>query len=259
MKQFNPSQNDQDDFEFKPLTEGLGFHKKTQDRIKEPIRDRSAEIPQSLKAQIKFQSDLDMTITPALPRKGFDSAQSLKRSTLNDSPGNSTVDDILKTLNEKRGLDISEKTRLNQPAQVIFKHSPWDLSASLLDAMLITAATLLCLIVLLVVTRVDLFANLYRPDSSKMVYLSLLAMIAGITWIYLVANRVFNGQTPGEWVFDQRLGKPEELGTSDYALKAVARASLVLVTGFVIFPIISLFTNEDTLGKLLGLELFRRS
>ena len=133
------------------------------------------------------------------------------------------------------------------------------MSASLLDAMLITAASLLCLIILLVVTKVDLFANLYHPDTSNLVYWSLLTLVGGITWIYLVGNRVFLGYTPGEWVFDQRLGRPEEMGTTDYALKTVARASLTLLTGLIVFPIISLFTNEDDLGKLLGLELVRRS
>jgi hypothetical protein len=248
MKQFNPSLNEQDDFEFKPLTEGLGFHKKSQDKEKSAAKN-----------QIKFQSDMDLTINPPLPRKGFDSAQPLKRSALNDSSNNSTVDDILKTLNEKRGLEIAEKNKLHEPAPITFKKSQWDLSASLLDAMLITAASLLCLIILLVVTRVDLFANLYHPDTSNMVYWSLISLVAGITWIYLVGNRVFLGYTPGEWVFDQRLGKPEEFGTADYALKTIARSSLVLLTGLIIFPIISLFTNEDYLGKILGLELVRRS
>ncbi len=269
MKQFNPSLHEQDDFEFKPLTEGLGFHKKSQDKVKTKGKNDSSfeSEKQFPKSKIQYQAgDMDLSITPALPRKGFDSTAGLKRSTLTDSSSHSnlnsssssTVDDILKTLNEKRGLEMSEKSQLNQPVPIVYKASQWDLSASLLDAMLVTAATLLCLIVLLVVTRVDLFANLYHPDSNKMVYWSLLSLIAGTTWIYLVCNRVFLGQTPGEWVFDQRLGKPDQFGTTDYALKTAARSTLVLFTGLFFFPLISLFTNEDYLGKLLGLELFRR-
>lgn len=242
MNQFNTLHTDDDDFEFKPLTEGLGFHKKAQEKA-------------APKAQMKFQAEAnDLTITPPLPRKGFDSTQSLKRPA---SP-NSTVDDILKTLNEKRNVDIIEKPNLREPAAPVYKEASFDISASLLDAMLVTAASLLCLIILLLVTKVDLFANLYRPDGQGMVYWSLLAMIAGITWIYLVGHRVFLGYTPGEWVFDQRLGKPELFGTADYALKAIARSTIVLLSGFVVFPLISFAMNRDYLGKLLGLELVRR-
>lgn len=247
MNPFNPSAADQDDeFEFKPLTEGLGFHKKNQEKIQTQ--------PQSA---VKFQIDpsLDLTINPPLPRKGFDSQTPAK----NPSSTN-TVDEILKTLNEKRGVDFSnERQKLHEPAPVVYKKSAWDLSAGLLDAMLVTAATLLCLIILLVVTKIDLFANIYRPDAQGMVYLSLLSLVAGVTWIYLVSHRVFLGYTPGEWVFDQRLGKPEEFGSSSYALKAIARSTIVLATGLIIFPVLSMAMNRDYLGKMLGLELVKRA
>ncbi|MEZ0391278.1 MAG: metalloendopeptidase [Pseudobdellovibrionaceae bacterium] len=246
MNQFNPASADHDDFQFKPLTEGLGFHKKSQEKA----------APQK-SSSIQFQAEpaMDLTINPPLPRKGFDSTQGLKQPA-----GNTTVDDILKTLNEKRSYDFAaEKKKLHEPAPIVYKKSSWDLSAGLLDAMLVTAATLLCLIVLLLVTKVDLFANLYRPDSQGLVYLSLVSLVAGVTWIYLVGHRVFLGFTPGEWVFDQRLGRPEELGTSQYALKAIARSTIVLLTGFMVFPLISFAMNRDYLGQLLGVELVKRA
>jgi hypothetical protein len=233
MNQFG---NDQDDFQFKPLTEGLGFHKKSADKSK--VAQASGSGTSAL--QFRDEASMDLTINPPLPRKGFDSTQSLKKPA---AP--STVDDILK--------------KLHEPAAPVYKKTAWDLSASLLDAMLVTAATLLCLIILLVVTKVDLFANLYRPDGQGMVYWSLLALVGGVTWIYLVGHRVFLGFTPGEWVFDQRLGKPEELGSSTYAIKAILRSTIVLVTGFIVFPLISFATNRDIIGKLLGVELVRRA
>lgn len=248
---FNPASADQDDdFEFKPLTEGLGFHKKAQDKQEKQSPKNSNSL--------KFQADqsMDLSINPPLPRKGFDSVQSLKKS---PAPA-TTVDEILKTLNEKRNIDFqSEKQKLNEPAPVVWKKTTWDVSASLLDAMLVTATTLLCLIVLLVVTRVDLFANLYNPDAQGMVYLSLFGLVASVTWIYLVGHRVFLGFTPGEWVFDQRLGTPEQFGTAEYALKAITRSTIVLFTGLIVFPIISLAMNRDYLGQLLGIELVKRA
>jgi hypothetical protein len=251
MKQFNPAAADQDEFEFKPLTEGLGFHKKNQEKA-----------PTAPKTALKFQAESmpDLAIQTPLPRKGFDSTTTLKKQVPTAIPGNTTVDEILKTLNEKRSVDFSnEKTKLREPAPIVYKSSAWDLSASLLDAMLVTAGTLLCLILLLVVTRVDLFANLYHPDGQGMVYWSLVALVATVSWIYLVGHRVFLGFTPGEWVFDQRLGKPEQFGTSDYALKAIMRSTVVLISGFILFPLISFAMNQDYLGKLMGIELVKRS
>ncbi|MGZ5279464.1 MAG: metalloendopeptidase [Pseudobdellovibrionaceae bacterium] len=245
MKQFNPAAADQDEFEFRPLTEGLGFHKKSQDK---PLA--------APKTALKFQNEMpDLAIQTPLPRKSFDSTQSLKKP-----PTNNTVDEILKTLNEKKAVDFSaEKSKLREPAPIVYKATPWDISASLLDAMLVTAGTLLCLILLLVVTRIDLFANLYHPDAQGMVYFSLGALVVTVSWIYLVGHRVFLGFTPGEWVFDQRLGKPEVFGTSSYALKAIARSTIVLLTGFIVFPVLSFIMNQDYLGKLMGLELVKRA
>jgi hypothetical protein len=246
MKQFNPAAAEPDEFEFKPLTEGLGFHKKSQDK---PLA--------APKTALKFQNEMpDLAIQSPLPRKGFDSTTSLKKQ----PPSNNTVDEILKTLNEKKSVDFTaEKSKLREPAPIVYKTTPWDISASLLDAMLVIAATLLCLILLLVVTRVDLFANLYHPDAQGMVYISLVALVVSVSWIYLVGHRVFLGFTPGEWVFDQRLGKPEQFGTSEYAIKAIVRSTVVLLTGFIVFPVLSFIMNTDYLGKLTGLELVKRA
>jgi hypothetical protein len=214
--------NDQDDFQFRPLTHGLGFHKS-----KEP--------------------QARPTGTPA-----------------NDYGNTERVEEIFRTLNDRKKYDFLndsqiQKQSLREPIPETYKPATWDASASLLDAMLITAASLLCVIVLLMVTKVDLFANFYKPDADGMIYLSLVAMVAAIAWIYMVANRVFMGLIPGEWVFDQRLGAPQVLGTPSYALKAVARATVIVGTGGILFPLLSLIFGRDILGRILGIELVKKS
>jgi len=236
MNQFNSTPTEDDDFKFRPLTEGLGFHKKNEDRT-------------NTKAQAKIAFDASGEIlTSPLPRKNFDSTLGLKRPL----DANNTVDEILRTLNEKKSLDFVDTTPINAPVPATYKTTSGDFSACLLDAMLVTAASLLCLIILLFVTKVDLFANLYQPDAEGLVYISLIAMVSGITWIYLVGHRVFLGFTPGEWVFDQRLGKPEDMNTANYALKAIARSTIVLLTGFIVFPVMSLFAKKRPLGEIVG-------
>lgn len=257
---FDSNNSDQDDFEFKPLTEGLGFHPKQQEASEVRITAKTH-------SKMTFNDSLDNQLTQIskelgvgelnspLPRKN----ETPKKSTPAPAAHN-TVDEILKTLNEKRNFDFNDKKKfLNEPVATTFKPSRFDLSAALLDGMLITATTLLCLIILLVVTRVDLFANLYNPDSQGLIYMSLVALVAGVAWIYLVGNRVFLGFTPGEWVFDQRLGRPEQTGTAVYALSAILRSTVIIATGFILFPLFSFLFNRDLLGKLTGAELMKKA
>lgn len=231
-----------DDFQFRPLTDGLGFQGK--------------EVPK--KAQPLFQNSdfADLEVRAPLPRKPFDLDET---PTPQKTPA-STVDEILKTLNEKRSFDFNEKGRdiLRQEAPIQYKKTTWEISASLLDGMLVTALTLLCLISLLMITKVDLFANLYNPDSQYMIYWGLGALVATITWSYLVFTRLFMNATPGEWVFDQQLGTHQQQGTLGYSMKVLLRSTVVVATGLIIFPILSLLMNRDLLGRMMKLELVRK-
>lgn len=259
--------NDQDEFQFRPLTEGLGFHRKSS--------ETSNETSFKINSNKKFSPAQETTTL--LPRKGMGmkanfsldpSSEPIRKSrrdlnrenALEREQTNNTVDEILKTLSQKKNLEIVDKKKfLNETPPLQFVPSSFDIAAGLLDGMLITASTLLCLILLLVITRIDLFANLTHPDSQGVLYLSLLTLVSGITWVYLVGNRIVLGFTPGEWVFDQRLGTPEELETVAYTVKIVARTTAVIATGFFLIPLFSFLFRSDLLGKALGIELMKQS
>ena len=132
-----------------------------------------------------------------------------------------------------------------------------DLSSFILDAMLVTAASLACLIILLTVTKVDLFAAISRADDSS-VYLALVGLFATVTWIFLVMNRVFMGHTPGEWVFDQRIGLPQAFGTAEYSLRVMARSTLILLTGLFLLPLASILMRQDFAGQITGANLLKK-
>ena len=247
-----------DDFQFKPLTEGLGFHRNTNAAPTSPAAT-PAQLP-AMKTPMLDISD-ELGLTEILPRTGYETPKNKASIPAAPAQAPNTVDEILKTLSEKGNLDFTKNSEIKKNFRsniITYKPSAWDFSASLLDLMLVVSAQLFCLILLLVVTKIDLFMNLYRPDAGGMIYLSLTALFAGITWIYLVANRTFLGFTPGEWVFDQRLGAPEQMHSGSYIAKVALRSLLVIGTGFVIFPLLSLITRKDLLGKLLGLELLRK-
>ena len=252
-----------DEFEFKPLTDGLGFHKKPQ------AGSRSASPSQLDDMFGNLGKNRIPDISTPLPRTSStkvkaDAAQPSELPT-------TTVDEILKTLQEKKrpntqltnpsvaGLSTA-KTRIDAtPEPIKFQPTVWDFSAFILDFMLILASNLLCLIVLLVTTKVDLFANLYNPDSAGMIYISLAALFLGTSWIYLVVNRVFLGATPGEWVFDQRLGFPHETGSASYSLKIALRTTIILLSGMIVFPLLSLALRRDILGHWLGIRMMKKA
>jgi len=255
-----------DEFEFKPLTDGLGFHKKK--TPKQNNLETPTEIPSAKPALIKDhglnlieESSVD-PLRPPLPRKAKIAGPDLTEVGGAPSQAPTAVDEILKTLQKSRNFELEKKTaktKITAPAVEEYKPTTWSASAAVLDAMLVIAASLLCMIILLVITRVDLIGNLSRPDSEGMIYLATLALFATVSFIYLVVNRVFVGHTPGEWAFDQRLGKPTELNTAMYTVKVLARSVLVIATGFIVLPLISALLGRDISGEITGARLYKKA
>lgn len=257
-----------EEFEFKPLTDGLGFHKrKASASTAEPEAAdtfRSQKFIKDQGLELIEESSVD-PLRPPLPRKKATIPAPTPDSLTEvggDGSSSAAVDEILKTLQKSRRFDFEEKTAKNKTTAAAtkeeFKATTWNFSSALLDSMLVIAASLLCMIILLIVTKVDLIGNLTHPDNDGMIYIATAAMFATVSFIYLVVNRVFMGYTPGEWAFDQRIGLPSQTNTAAYALKVAARSALVIVTGFVIFPIVSAVLGKDIAGNITGAKLLKK-
>ncbi len=255
-----------EEFEFKPLTDGLGFHKKksptpepTLNR-KEARSEKQSYFLQDKGLDLIEDTAIDPLRSP-LPRKKHSSNPLILTTPPNKSSDASAVDEILKTLQNNRRFEIAnEKTKvLSGPRKETYKLSYWSFSAALLDGMLITAASLLCMIILLVITKVDLMSNFMRPDAEGMIYFATTSIFVLITSVYLLINRIFLGCTPGEWAFDQTLGKPEDVGTTNYSLRVVLRTVVTVLTGFVTLPLLSLLLQKDLSGQITGLCLYKKT
>lgn len=254
-----------EEFEFKPLTEGLGFHKKKASAQKTADFDSSFTVTKPgvnlNKTGLSLLEDEAVDpLRPPLPRRSQTPA--LESET---SPSSTAVDEILKTLQQNRRLDFENKSSAKtatRPAQAAkneeFKPDVWNFSSALLDSMLVIAASLLCMIVVLMITKADLIANLSNPDESGMIYLSTFALLASVSLIYLLVNRMFLGSTPGEWAFEQRLGQPEEINSAMYPVRVLARTLLVIATGFIVLPILSAILNKDLAGEITGARLLKK-
>lgn len=75
-------------------------------------------------------------------------------------------------------------------------------------------------------------------------------------WIYQVTLRSLLGFTCGEWACDLRLGQPHERMRTNYFLRVALRATLILGTGVVVLPVLSMVCGKDLAGSLTGLRLF---
>jgi hypothetical protein len=230
-----------EEFEFKPLTEGLGFHK---------ARNGGNTI--SPKVPSKMDSNKPEIYPPLRRSQQATEVQNLKTPPVSSH----RVDEILKNLKFQKAPEILEsKSPLPKTkAQLV---TP-DFSAILLDSMLILALFLASLIIMLFVTKVDLLANLLQPDPEKMVYWATLSLLGSVAWTYLVTTRIFLNATPGEWVFDQQLGKPDETKNVFYGFRIALRTTIIILSGFILFPVVSWALNKDILGQWLGAQLIQQ-
>lgn len=253
-----------EEFEFKPLTEGLGFHKKKASAQKTVDFDSSFEVTKpgvslNQTGLSLLEEEAVDPLRPPLPRKPATPVMPVEPET---SPSSSAVDEILKTLQKNRRLDFENKSaaKIQQqtPKADEYKADVWNFSSALLDGMLVIASSLLCMIVVLMITKADLIANLATPDDGGMIYLSTFALLASVSFIYLLVNRMFLGATPGEWAFEQRIGQPAEITTAMYSVRVLARSALVIVTGFIVLPVLSAILKKDIAGEITGANLLKK-
>lgn len=241
----NNDKNDPlEEFEFRPINEGLGFHQKQ----KSPLAPLTSSATSSV-SKSPFQS--------TLPRHDLSKkAAAFQIPTIEDDSitnAQTAVNEILKTLNQKRQLDFATEKQ-----KVLLKKSKPQLFASFLDGMLIIAAFLITLILMLSITKVDLILNLTHSQTSSLVYLATLSLFAGVTFIYMVVNRTFLGSTPGEWAFDQICGSQEDQNDLMYIPRVAFRTLLVMATGFIVLPFLSYLFNTDIAGNISGVKLFKK-
>ncbi len=282
-----------EEFEFRPINEGLGFHRKQKNQTSgSGLSARSGssnsggatfitpnQNSTSRNMNTTFNTALATSDSAAtgnsfqspLPRPtaqqdmrtevrstGYKS-NTFQVPTIEDdsiAKAQTAVNDILKSLNHKRQLDfVSETSRLKGES----KRSKPHFFAATLDTMLITAAFLMSLILMLSITKIDLFMNLTHPNTSGLVYLASISLFLAVSFIYMVVNRTFLGATPGEWAFEQTCGLPgQQADEASYLPRIALRTLLVTVTGFITVPLLSYLFNKDIAGDISGVSLYKK-
>jgi hypothetical protein len=233
------SQDPFEEFEFKPITEGLGFHKR-----KDPIREQP---------ETSASTTLKMSSTPELNRPSIEMPIT-----------HSTVDSVLDSIKTKRKpLSFEEPKVTGSVKQVVSKVTPtqsksWepslpDISAMILDGMLVLAGVLATLILTILTTHADLIAWSRQMGTFELIF-SLYGLFGAISFIYTTTCRTFLGFTAGEWVTDQVITTNSGRGFKTL-FAIMGRSILNIVTLFITLPILSNAIGQDLAGQISGARL----
>ena len=86
-----------------------------------------------------------------------------------------------------------------------------------------------------------------------------MVLYVAVLEMFLIISRSFFGRSLGEWTFDMQLGEDEQIEKASYPFQVLFRNLLILGTGFVLLPLLSLLTGKDIAGKLSGVRLYRQN
>jgi hypothetical protein len=232
-----------DDFEFKPITEGLGFHKKTIDLREDASLPLKTGILPKSRAHTDTKSAAQ-THAPAGP------------TTFNSMPHTATERALhnpwAPSLKDKT---IIEKERKPQLASENFVPIAVNWPAALFDAAMILGLGLLFSAVVFALTKIDLSELISMLKDEGGAQIATLLLIVAVFEIYCVTCRSFFGKTLGEWAFDCRLGLPQEQMSLLYPIKVAWRTLVIALTGFICLPILSTILDQDVAGLLSGVML----
>jgi len=228
-----------EDFEFKPLTEGLGFHKKVID-LKE-----KEETSVSGKAS---SSSFHPSVNSAAKTVHVTEPGARKASRIPSSSTDTTWKPTLPKAN------IDEAAQGLRLPQLIPVAASWP--AAVFDTTMVLGLTLIFSAAVFAVTHIYISNLILMIQTDGAAQAATAAMIISVFEIYSVTCRTFFGKTLGEWTFEYRLGSYAQQQQVLYPLKVAWRGLVTAITGFVLLPALSTVLRKDVAGILSGTSVF---
>lgn len=137
-----------------------------------------------------------------------------------------------------------------------YRLAAWSWVASTVDTLVLISASCAFLLMFSMIVNIPIGRLLRVASFNQSQFLLFFEVLLVLGWTYLVSVRSLLGFTLGEWACDLRLGQPHERLKSGYAFKVALRSTLILVTGVLPLPVLSLLLGKDLAGSLTGLRLF---
>lgn len=137
-----------------------------------------------------------------------------------------------------------------------YKLALWSCLASLIDGLILISLSSFFMMAFALVVKTPLGAFFQETLQSQHRLWLFAQIFAGAGWMYLIAVRAFMGATVGEWACELRLGQPQERLRASYIWRVLWRSTLIVATGVLTLPMVSLLIGRDVAGVLSGLRLF---
>lgn len=280
-----------DEFEFKPINEGLGFHKKAVE-LKETVSDAgfvedsvSKRIPKARRTEDLFKRDKDIFASvndPAIrfydetDRNTFDAAKELIRkseraeiettapklseasTTLSPSPASASAIATAApaaSVADAPSIEPRLERKTSAPVEKDLGLASPGIGPMILDLFVSIGLVSMFAVPLLLITNVDPVYILSRATTDIATQLSIGILYLSVLSFYLVISRSFLGSTLGEWAFDLAVGKKEQRDLATYPIRIAWRCLLMFATGIILLPIAGLIMGRDILGQLSGVCL----
>lgn len=279
-----------DEFEFAPLTEGLGFHKKTstirEDMKRVVLKEDFSSIPDPPR-ELLFSEELSplpegQGVPHGDPTRSLRAVQDIVRSLPKDldylesgsprpqMPYSARYDQTasIRSTPSSSGSSVAKRSAIKLPVEpsaaqqapeVYLIRTPPLFVSCLFDGIICFGLALLFLTVLLMITKADLGLVLENAKIDFMTQLSLAAIAAAVIQLYMIISRSFFGRTLGEWAFEVQLGRKQDQESAFYPFLVAWRSVLIFITGIIVLPLFSMIFKRDLVFYLSGTQLFRQS
>ena len=282
-----------DDFEFRPITDGLGFDKTTEEGVKTSIpapkkakseldlnktefeipnksfeTENNAPVSRSLKKMldslppsVDFSEDKDreqLFKAPKLPEKD------LSLPVYKPEPTQNVQNNFDITLNDSlsQAFPKAETTKkfFHQTVTPIpkFKEIEASFASAFIDGLFCSLLTSVFLVILVAITQVDIMAMLVSQQLGARAMFEISFLFIGVTVVYFMLSRGLFGSTLGDWAFDVQLGTEKERSHIMYPFQVLFRTLVILLTGVIIVPLASLGFGKDIAFHFSGLRLYNR-
>ena len=277
----NPNSDPFDEFEFKPLTNGLGFHKKTIN-LKDQVAasglsraEKKAELPEVDEILFDKESPVEQEFIASLKNEKIE-IEDRPQKVISEikSPLPRENDEIkkksykaLNKIDPRLKLDFQEtkietpeidKSILRQEEEAEFKKVPTAMMASLFDAFVGLTLSIVFLASMMAVIEIDLMSLILNAETQFLVQLSFVGMYFALLQIYMIISRSVAQCTLGEWAFDIHLAQKNGKVSSYFPLLIFWRALLTIGTGIITLPFLSLIVRRDVASYLTGVQLYQK-
>jgi hypothetical protein len=251
-----------DEFEFKPITEGLGFHKKSVQFKKELDSTRSMPavsmpLKQPTQAPTEKRFSTQNPMQPQLPQeRKFSTTHAPVAPNRPSLPFHEFIESPKKEQAPPWTAPVARSHEARTQIRRI-EEVPVSIPAIIFDTVVVMGLTCLFAIAVLLIVDVDLINILQIARDDFMTSLSLVLLCVSVLELYLIIFRSFLGATLGEWAFEVQLGSKTEQDSSYYPFRVILRSIIIIATGFITLPLLSLITGRDLAGRIAGISLRR--